>query len=387
MGSRWDRYWFGEGSLVRLGAFRIVMMVTAFYAVWHFRIGVFQHADGVDVGFLSRSWNPIYAFEMLGVDPPGPTTARVVYWTLLSAIVLGTIGLFSRVACTVVAVLTFYWIGAHYSFGKPHHDCIALMLGLIALPFGPVGARLSVDSLLRRLRAAKAGGDPLTRPETAEWAALPIRFTQITAALGYFFAGATKLVLAGPGWANGYTLQGIMLEYNSPWSEALASNILVLTVMSAGLLFVQVSFPLVFVPGLRWFYVPMAIVFHLMAMQTMATGSFITLWFTLACFVDLERVPAFLSRTVASGPFWRRIAVGGALVGFAWLTFQLYFKHVPLWLALPLVPLAVTCLLGLLPQLKREIRFDPRDAAARRRVAWLDAFDGSNRLTFRTDTP
>ena len=155
-----------------------------------------------------------------------------------------------------------------------------------------------MDSLRARLRAARSGTD-FAPPDTAPWARLPILVTQITAALGYFFAGATKLTLAGPGWANGYTLQGIMLEYRSAWSGFFEDKLALCVLMSAGMLFVQVTFPLVFAsPWLRWFYVPMGIVFHLMAMQTMATGPFLTLWFALIAFVPAERVPAFL------GPPW-----------------------------------------------------------------------------------
>ena len=43
--------------------------------------------------------------------------------------------------------------------------------------------------------------------------------------------------------------------------------------MSVGLLLVQISFPLIFLhPHLRWFYVPAATAFHLLAWKTMQTG-------------------------------------------------------------------------------------------------------------------
>src|SRR6185436_16594451 len=63
--SAWDRYWFGESSLVRLAAFRIVMMAAAFYALHQFRVGVLQHADGLDATWVRRDWNPIYLLELL----------------------------------------------------------------------------------------------------------------------------------------------------------------------------------------------------------------------------------------------------------------------------------------------------------------------------------
>src|SRR5262245_14028807 len=156
----WDRYWFGEGSLVRLGAFRVVMMLTALYAVAQNQMGVFQHADEIGTELTSRVWDPIYAFQVLGIGPLGPTGARVAWVALWIALWMGIVGLWSRVSCAAAALLTFLWIGQSYSFGKPHHDCVALMFGMLALPFAPVGARLSVDALLARIRRTKRGEDP-----------------------------------------------------------------------------------------------------------------------------------------------------------------------------------------------------------------------------------
>ena len=387
----WDRFWFGEGSLVRLAVFRMAMMLAAFYALWHFRVGVFQHATGADAkAFLGRSWTPIYAFEVLGLGPPGATAAHVAFWGLVVAIGCATVGLFTRTACAVVALLSFYWIGAHYSHGKPHHDCVVLMFGLLALPFAPVGARLSIDSLLRRLRQARSGGDPLAVPERAPWAKLPLLVTQITAALGYFFSGASKLVIGGWDWANGYTLQGIMLEYPSPWTEAMVGNVFLCRLMSFGLVFVQASFPLVFLPitwrgtkrALRWFYLPMAVLFHLLAMQTMATGPFITLWFTLVAFVELEKVPAFLRRNLLGGPLPLRIVWTLAVLGASVGTALLYTRFMPRWFLLVLLPVAATAVSAWLRRDRLAVRFDPGDARARVRVAWLSAFDWAGRLRF-----
>ena len=31
---RWERYWFGDGSLVRLAVFRMILMAAAFWRPW-----------------------------------------------------------------------------------------------------------------------------------------------------------------------------------------------------------------------------------------------------------------------------------------------------------------------------------------------------------------
>ena len=63
-------------------------------------------AEGVEAGFLHRVWNPIYAFEVLGISPPGAGLARGVYVTLLASIALGFFGLFTRTSTALAALLS-----------------------------------------------------------------------------------------------------------------------------------------------------------------------------------------------------------------------------------------------------------------------------------------
>jgi predicted DCC family thiol-disulfide oxidoreductase YuxK len=377
----WDRYWFGEASLVRLGVFRIVMLLTALYAVQQNKMGVFEHADGIASELTSRVWNPIYAFQVLGIEPLGPTSARVAWVALWIALWMGILGLWTRVSCAIAAALTFLWIGTSYSFGKPHHDCVALVFGLFALPLAPAGARLSIDALLARIRRTRRGGDPAEAPETAPWAALPWRLTQWTAAIGYFFAGASKVAIGGIHWANGYTLQGTMLEFNSPWTATFAQSVLLCQLMSVGLLVVQATFPLVFAwRPLRWFYVPMGAVFHLLSWMTMATGPFVSLWFTLVSFVELDRVPAFVKRHVLGGaamlrPLWGFLVFGTA--GFcAWL-YTGIFHHAFEWLIVPLVAAVV---IAMWPRSRMTMIYDGGCGICRATMAWVASFDWSRRV-------
>ncbi len=341
----WNRYWFGEASLVRLAAFRIVMMAAAFYALYQFRVGVLQHADGLDASWVRRDWNPIFLLDLLHVGPPGALLARTVFWTLLVAILAAAAGIWTRTVCTLVAVLLTYWISVAYSFGKPHHDCVALVLGLWSLPLAPVGARLSIDAWLDRRRResidrALGRGAPDPLPERAPWAALPLRFTAITIAIGYFFSGATKLAASGLEWMNGYTLQAHMLGWDAPWSLFFSRHVELVRLMSIGLIAVQVLFPLVlFVPLTRWFFLPMAVVFHLLSWATMDTGPFLTLWFPIAAFLPLEQIPARIQRLVLEGPLARRILVALVLLAAAAGTAWMYFRFLPPAAYLALVPL------------------------------------------------
>jgi len=379
--SGWDRYWFGEGSLVRLGAFRIVMLLTALYAVQQNKMGVFQHADEIGGELTSRVWDPIYAFQVLGIEPMGATSARIVWVALWIALWMGILGLWTRVSCAVAAALTFVWIGTSYSFGKPHHDCVPLMFGLLALPIAPAGARLSIDAWLARIRRTKRGEDPALAPASAPWAAMPWRVTQVTAAIGYFFAGSSKIAIGGIEWANGYTLQGTMLEFNAPWTATFTHSVFLCLLMSIGLLVVQATYPLVFAwKPLRWFYVPMGVVFHLLSWMTMSTGPFVNLWFTLSSFIELEKVPAFVRRHVTSGPgllraLWALLAFGSA----AFCVWIYLGRFGPAW-DLAMVPLVAAAVIAMLPRTRISVIYDGGCGICRTTAAWLASFDWSRRL-------
>ncbi|NOT30430.1 MAG: hypothetical protein HOP15_08275 [Planctomycetes bacterium] len=93
--ARWEHFWFGEASLVCLAAFRIILLAAAFDGVWLVQKSLLQRATQLDPVFLRRTFDPIYAFELLGLGPPGPNTVRIVWAVMVAAIVLGILGLFA----------------------------------------------------------------------------------------------------------------------------------------------------------------------------------------------------------------------------------------------------------------------------------------------------
>ncbi len=385
---RWDQFWFGPSSLVRLGIFRIVMMLAVYDAFGRFAPAIAQHMGDEHVSFVNRPWNPIYALDILGLGPPSPGFAELTATVVFVSMVLALVGLFTRAACATLAVSFTYMAAVHYSLGKPHHDCVQLTFGLWALAFSPAGARISIDSFLRRMFQAARGPVLRPPPSVARYAAFPIRATQLAIAIGYFFAGTTKLAIGGAAWANGYTLQAIMLEYRSPWSEPLSDNVLMCQLMQVGLLVVQGSFPLVFLHRkLRWFYVPMAVMFHLMAMQTMSTGHFMTLWFPLlAAFIDWELVPDFLRRNVRDARWPRRIVTFVALAAASALVAAIFFEPRPPWMLASLtVPVGLGAWL-MLPIEPRSITLRNGSVASRLKGALLSCLNWGGTLRFRSSS-
>lgn len=341
LGDAWERLWFREASLVRLAAFRILVMTLCLADLIAYSRVNLSNCAAVSDGTIAKPWNPIYLFEVLGLGPPGIETGRAVFTVGLVALTLALFGLFTRVACLVSAVVVLYWSGLNYSFSKIHHDKVTLAFVLMALPLAPVGARLSLDAVLTHFwRTRRGGGPPGPAPTTHTLAHVPILLAQLTLSIGYGFSGATKLAVRGLDWGNGYTLMGILMHYSTEWSGLLSRNVELCRFLSFGTLFVQTTFPLVLLfPALRWFYLPSAVLFHLATWKTMDTGPYMTLWFLLIAFLPLERIPGWLRAALWSGSRLRAAFALFVTVAPALLVLRILFFYLPLWTLLLLVPL------------------------------------------------
>jgi hypothetical protein len=308
LADRWDEFWFAEASLVRLALFRILVLALAALDLVAYADTALADAAATDVGVAVKTWTPIYAFELLGVGPLGLGAMRACVTITGLALAAGLVGWWTRTACVVAALGCLFVTAQVYSFGKVHHDKVSFAFALSSLALGPCGARVSVDAWLARRRRE------IPR-EQASGAAIPLRLTQISLALGYAFAGWTKLAISGVEWANGYTLMRYLMQYDNEWSRFLCAHVGLTAALSWGALVVQGTFPLVFVfPGLRWYYLPGAVAFHVITWWAMDTGPYMTCWLLLASFLPLERIPTWLAMEWRTGSLPRRARMVGALV-------------------------------------------------------------------------
>lgn len=295
----------------RLGAFRAIVCLVALYDLLLWSNAVLPDAAAVTAGTQDRPWRPILLMQVLGLGPVDLSTATALYYTGVVALCCGALGVCARASCAIGAVVFYWWSGLGYSFGKPHHDKVALAITLAALPFARVGAGFAVDALWRRRWRRPVGRERSVR-------GMPIRLAMVTLAFGYCGAGLAKLVLGGPEWFNGYTLQGIMLGHDGHLSRLVGDSPTLCQLQSVGVVFVQAAFPVaLFWPRSRWFFLPMATFFHLMTWMTMDTGPYMRVWLMLFAFVQLERVPRTMARWLGGGGPTAWLAAGGllALVG------------------------------------------------------------------------
>lgn len=319
----WDRVWFSEGSLLRLGVFRVCILTIAATATF-FPTAVINSYTGTSGGEVGHKWNPVYFIEVTGLGAPDADAVAVITKVLAVSFACAIVGLFTRVSSLVVAVLGIYWWGLGYSFGQAHHEKISLAFAVLALPFCPCGARFSLDSLI--LRAFGRG-----RPETSPFATWPIRLVQVSIAVSYLFAGGSKLVISGTEWMNGYTLQAIMFVEADPLAKLIAGNVTIAQIASILVITLQASFPLIFLHRhLRWIYVPGAAIFHLGAWFTMNPGPYYTLWLTsFVTFFAIDRIPRTLRDGWTAHHRWRTVIRLLLVLGVATVSVLIMTRDLP----------------------------------------------------------
>lgn len=378
----WREFWFRPAPLTRVAVFRVLVMALVCVEFIAYEPMLIAGSELAHACVEGAFWNPVFAVSALGLDPPTPEFARSVVVFGSAAAVCGLVGFATNLSCAIAGAALVYCAAMVYSFEKVHHDKVALAFTLAVLPLGPIGARWSLDSALARVLRAWRNEPSAGSTELSEFARFPLRFTQATLALGYGAAGVSKLVVAGPQWANGYTLMSFLAEFDQPWSHWVGGGVVRMTFFSVFALAVQLAFPaLLFWPRLAWGLVPAVVVNHLVNWMTLDTGPYASLWFLTIVFVPFERVPGWV-RTALRSKSWLRRALG-LLVPLAptALMVWLWFAHyLPAWVAIVFVPLGAAALLALSRTKRRRLGFDPRRRRSRVIAAVVESLDWSDRF-------
>jgi hypothetical protein len=200
---RWNAYWFPETSTLYLSISRIVMVATQLFWLSH-PLG--EHLNLVE---KNREFiNPQLLISAIAAIVPRDvffTTSgfTALYWVTAVAGIAALVGLFTRASLFVFALGTWIFIAHLYSYGDRHHPEAVFAIVLMVLAFAPSGGSLSLDAFLRR--RARPSAEASGRVDTAMW---PLKLAHVLLAMTYFSTGMSKLIVGGPQWLNGYTLQG-----------------------------------------------------------------------------------------------------------------------------------------------------------------------------------
>jgi len=275
---RWNRYWFPTTTTRTLALCRIIAVSAQLYwfpsLLSHINLAS-KNPDFVDPQVLIRAITFIIPRDVL-FTPQGITT---LYWITLVAGLTALVGLFSRPSLFIFALGNWIFVGHRYSYADVHHPEALFAIFLMTLALAPSGRSLSLDALLRRPRARNAGAstDRLETSDTAMW---PLKLAHVLLAMTYFSTGASKVIVGGLGWMNGYTVQiytfANAMPENRTWGIWLAGQHTFGVLLGAfTVLFELFFFVSLVLPRTAPFFFFNAILFHIALYVTMGHQFFL----------------------------------------------------------------------------------------------------------------
>jgi vitamin K-dependent gamma-carboxylase-like protein len=278
---RWQAFWFPAVPVQRLAAFRIVMTGFALADMW-FVSGFISRYSRVDDEF----YRPLLVLRPLPRLGPDLTTA--IHVVLCATLALALVGLFTRLALLIAAPLYLWWWATYYSFGAIHHGRIPIVIALFVMAVAPAGPAYSLDSLLARRWAARAGASVAAREERDELAGWALRVMMVVVVAAYMLAAYAKLARSGVGWVTGGAVEGIMLENQVPAALLVLRHTWAVHAMAALTLVLEGTAWLLFLRGrVRDAYVSFAVLFHVGTLIVLNIN-FLGLTLAYLAFYDLE---------------------------------------------------------------------------------------------------
>ena len=257
---------FGPGDPRQLAALRIGLC-----SVLALRLATRRESYLSLAGQEPELFRPRSYMTVLEQMPSRPAIAICLAVGIVAS-ALAAAGLWSRTMLAIALLAALLLGGMHTAQGKVMHNDVLLVLCLLAIVFARHGDAWSLDAWLARRRARRRGAAAL--PGAAAVAvgpayAWPVRIAMLVIALAYLVAGLHKVAGAGGlGWAASDNMRWLLYVASDtqghnavalwiaehPWAAHLAAY---------GLLATECLFFLVlFVPRLRWVFVPAAIALH-----------------------------------------------------------------------------------------------------------------------------
>jgi predicted DCC family thiol-disulfide oxidoreductase YuxK len=202
IGTAVRRYFTTPGSAFNLAIARIL---------WYVAVLISLPAPGTVQAFAklpsALEVAPANGGHLLAHLPLISALVEASYWIVLSASILGLLGILPRLSSAAVVVAGFYYLGIPQLYGKVNHSHHLLWIAAI-LAVSRSADALSVQALWRAWRRpATQAVEPLRH---ALHYSLPLRFIWIVLGVSYLSAGAAKYRFDGLEWFNPHTLATLL---------------------------------------------------------------------------------------------------------------------------------------------------------------------------------
>jgi hypothetical protein len=293
LAGRLDRWLFSGFSAESLGLLRIAFGFSLLpLHVIEFESLVRLNPAGPWFRFLEPMWH----FEMLGIERHVPWLSIPVFVVLVAATVSMAIGWWTRTSIATVMLAVLYLHGVRDGFsGDVHHRYLVAFHVLFLLLVSRAGDVRSLD-------ARRAEPRPV-----AEWeASWPIRAAELYCASFYLWSAIAKLRISGFDWvAGGGRVQELLLKRSLMWGldESgrplanlagfwIAERPTLCFLLGVSTLVFELAFPLVLLvrrDGLRFLFLAGVTGFHLATLVVAYVG-FVFQPVVFLVFFDLEKV-------------------------------------------------------------------------------------------------
>ena len=288
-----NRFFYSGYSADSLGLFRIYFGIFLFlYHITQFASLILIDPTGPAFYYL----DPIWYFELLGIDKTTPFLNFVAAIVLMASTAMFAAGKWTRTSIIVVLITLFYLKGVRDSVaGDIHHRYVVLVQILFFLLISKCGNVMSLDALKNKA------------VYLMEWeASWPIRAAQVYVAYFYFFAIVAKIRVSGWDWfVDGGRLQEELIVRSVRWglsedgeplrntlSFYLASDQFIVFLLCLALIAFELMFPLILFfkrNMVKLLFVAVAFLFHIMN-YVLLDVKFYLYGFILAVYFDLAVV-------------------------------------------------------------------------------------------------
>lgn len=212
-------------------AARIAVMRRLIAAFVIIDVLVFR-SDVLARGGAAESYRPMLLARLLHLPPISTTGAWCLLIAILVPAALGVLGIRPRLTGALMGAGFWLWMLWSTGYGYVSHDHLALMIAVLALPFGG--------------RASTSASDAESLSERAGWS---VRWIQLAVVATYLLSVASKWIIAGsiPAWANGAIIAFALVRRGAPWAMWLLQVPVLLVPAQWGLVALELASPLALV--------------------------------------------------------------------------------------------------------------------------------------------
>lgn len=228
----------------------------------------------IDLSKLDVFYEPILLFKLFHIPLASTLVMNLLVGLFIISLLFLLFDKWTWHASIISAICFLLFQGYYQSFGKIAHTFSPWVYAFMLMPF-----------LVFEIKKAKQNSSVYIQ----NW---PLLLIQLAIASCYLFSGLEKLLISQLAWLNPETFVTYIKLHQAPTGLWLIQFKWLTYLLPLGALIFQLGFIFcVFVPRLRWFFIPMGLIFHWGTFLLLGVGWWIHPWqVAYLFFIDWEWV-------------------------------------------------------------------------------------------------